>query len=95
VTVKGGAENPIILRCLFTLSAHRAFLSKTLKLELHARKELLPEKMINFPAVKMGACLPLPIFLPASTRMCTAGYTFCFVVGVGVATINQTWQYFS
>jgi hypothetical protein len=34
--------------------------------------------------------------------MCTAGYTFCFVVvvvgggvGVGVATFNQTWQYFS
>jgi hypothetical protein len=25
-----------------------------------------------------------------------AGYTFCFVVvGVGVATFNQTWQYFS
>jgi hypothetical protein len=41
-------------------------------------------------------------FLPASTRIvstrtCTAGYTFCFVVGVGVvgATFNQTWQYFS
>jgi hypothetical protein len=30
---------------------------------------------------------------------CTAGYTFCFVVGVGVgvvrATFSQTWQYFS
>jgi hypothetical protein len=28
---------------------------------------------------------------------CTAGYTFCFVVGVVVvgATFNHTWQYFS
>jgi hypothetical protein len=65
---------------------------------LHDGETLLLKFNLIFILKHLDILKRIWIFTREYTQ-CTAGYTFCFVVvggvGVGVATFNQTWQYFS
>jgi hypothetical protein len=72
---------------------------KTPKTVLKTGKITISGKIAQF---HHGQICPIKVPKPLFTReytQCTAGHTFCFVVGVvgGVvmATFSQTWQYFS